>query len=150
MSATAPDLVESGWPADLPLGAFRFARRSNHFEDAVHFYRDLVGLPVYASFVASFGSDGMIFRMPNTGCTFEIVRATEPVPVDSAEQLCLYFDGAEARDRACARLLEAGVQPVPQHPYWEAQGALTFNDPDGREVVFAPWVFGQQARPVDH
>ena len=29
-----------------------------------------------------------------------------------------------------------------QHPYWEATGAVTYRDPDGREVVFAPFVFG--------
>ncbi|OOK79492.1 hypothetical protein BZL30_3036 [Mycobacterium kansasii] len=34
------------------------------------------------------------------------------------------------------------VEPVEQHPYWEATGAVTFRDPDGREVVFAPFVYG--------
>ena len=29
-----------------------------------------------------------------------------------------------------------------QHPYWKATGAVTYSDPDGREVVFAPFVFG--------
>jgi hypothetical protein len=31
---------------------------------------------------------------------------------------------------------------VPSHPYWVATGAVTYRDPDGREVVFAPFVYG--------
>lgn len=43
---------------------------------------------------------------------------------------------------AIARLRESGAETVQQHPYWEATGAVTYRDPDGREVVFAPFVFG--------
>jgi len=39
------------WPESLAsIGALRFARRSAHFEETVHFYRDLVGLPLCATF----------------------------------------------------------------------------------------------------
>jgi hypothetical protein len=34
------------------------------------------------------------------------------------------------------------MQPVESHPYWAATGAVTYRDPDGREVVFAPFIFG--------
>lgn len=34
------------------------------------------------------------------------------------------------------------IEPVDQHPYWAATGAITYRDPDGREIVFAPFVFG--------
>jgi hypothetical protein len=34
-----------------------------------------------------------------------------------------------------------------QHPYWSARGAVTFLDPDGRRLVFAPWVFGREEEP---
>ena len=27
-------------------------------------------------------------------------------------------------------------------PYWVGTGSVTYRDPDGREVVFAPFVFG--------
>ena len=48
----------------------------------------------------------------------------------------------QAQQAAIARLQAAGLAPVQQHPYWEATGAVTYRDPDGREVVFAPFVFG--------
>jgi len=38
---------------------------------------------------------------------------------------------------------KAGLRPAPTpHPYRAANGAVTYRDPDGRDVVFAPWVYG--------
>lgn len=124
------------------VGAIRFARRSSNFEQTVAFYRDLVGLPLCATFANSYGSTGAVFGMPGTALTFEIVEAAEPVAVDAHEQLCLYFPDATAQYEATARLRIAGMQPVESHPYWAAVGAVTYRDPDGREIVFAPFVFG--------
>ena len=131
------------WPEGLAsIGALRFARRSGHFDEAVRFYRDLVGLPLCATFGESFGSNGAIFGLPRSSLTFEIVESTEPVAVDSHEQLCLYFPDRAAQQRATAKLVSSGANPVESHPYWAATGAVTYRDPDGREVVFAPFVFG--------
>jgi hypothetical protein len=102
-----------------------------------------VGLPVQETFRASYGTDGVIFGLPGTAVTMEIVRSAEPVPVDAHDQLCLYFPSRRGRDDAQHRLLAAGLQPVPSHPYWEATGAVTYRDPDDREVVFAPFVYGR-------
>jgi len=142
-------IIQSGnrWPEELStIGALRFARRSAHFDETVSFYRDLVGLPLCATFGESYGSSGAIFGLPGTSLTFEIVEATEPVAVDSHEQLCLYFPDFGAQQRATARLVAAGVKPVDSHPYWTATGSVTYRDPDGREVVFAPFVFGVNER----
>ena len=124
------------------IGAIRFARRSSNFEETVRFYRELVGLPLYETFEASHGSNGAIFGLPSWNLTLEIVESAKPVAADHLEQLCLYFPDEEAQQAAIARLQAAGLAPVEQHPYWEATGAVTFPDPDGREVVFAPFVFG--------
>ncbi len=133
---------QASWPPELAsIGALRFARRSAHFDETVRFYRDLVGLPLCATFAESFGSNGAIFGLPRSTLTFEIVEATEPIAVDSHEQLCLYFPDAAAQQRATIRLAESGAEPVDSHPYWAATGAVTYRDPDGREVVFAPFVF---------
>ena len=132
----------SRWPDELStIGALRFARRSAHFDETVSFYRDLVGLPLSATFGESYGSNGAIFGLPGSSLTFEIVEAIEPVPVDSQEQLCLYFPDTAAQQQAIARLAAAGAKPVESHPYWAATGSVTYRDPDGREVVFAPFVF---------
>jgi len=135
---SAPD-----WPKQLAsIGAIRFARRSAHFETTVQFYRDLVGLPLCATFGDSYGSTGAIFGLPASALTFEIVKSEEPVAVDNHEQLCLYFPDTAAQQHATARLSAAGIQPVESHPYWAATGSVTYRDPDGREVVFAPFIFG--------
>jgi len=138
-----PISSSSRWPEELStIGALRFARRSAHFDETVSFYRDLVGLPLCATFGESYGSNGAIFGLPGSSLTFEIVEAIEPVPVDSQEQLCLYFPDSAAQRQAIARLVAAGTKPVESHPYWAATGSVTYRDPDGREVVFAPFVFG--------
>jgi hypothetical protein len=131
------------WPTHLaPIGGIRFARRSSNFEETVLFYRELVGLPLYETFAASYGSNGAIFGLPSWNLTLEIVEAVDEVAVDNHEQLCLYFPDRQAQLAAITRLQQAGLEPVEQHPYWEATGAVTYRDPDGREVVFAPFVFG--------
>jgi YycE-like C-terminal domain len=99
-------------------------------------------LPLYETFEASFGSNGAIFGLPSWNLTLEIVEADEDVAVDHHEQLCLNFRDKQAQQTAVARLQQAGLEPVEQHPYWEAMGAVTYRDPDGREVVVAPFVFG--------
>jgi hypothetical protein len=140
---TEQPLPATGWPDELALiGAIRFARRSTQFESTVQFYRDLVGLPLVATFGDSYGSNGAIFGLPGTALTFEIVEADEPVVVDAGDQLCLYFPDATAQQQATARLSAVGLQPTESHPYWAATGAVTYRDPDGREVVFAPFIFG--------
>jgi len=134
----------TAWPDSLArIGAIRFARRYFHFKEAVHFYRDLVGLPLYETFEGSYGSNGAIFGMPTPALSFEIVEAVEPLVVDPHEQLCLYFPDAAAKEAAIERLQAAGVKPVESHPYWVATGAVTYRDPDGRELVFAPFVYGE-------
>ena len=138
-------IIQSGnrWPQELStIGALRFARRSAHFDETVSFYRDLVGLPLCATFGDSYGSNGAIFGLPESSLTFEIVEAIQPVPIDSQEQLCLYFPDVAAQQRAITRLGAAGIDPVDSHPYWAATGSVTYRDPDGREVVFAPFIFG--------
>ncbi len=131
------------WPIHLAsIGAIRFARRSSNFRETVRFYQELVGLPLYETFGESYGSNGAIFGLPSWNLTFELVEAVEEVDVDRHAQLCLYFPDKQAQQAAMARLEAAGEKPVEQHPYWEATGAVTYRDPDGREVVFAPFVYG--------
>lgn len=136
------------WPDELALiGAIRFARRSANFEATVRFYRDLVGLPLCATFGDSYGSTGAIFGLPGSSLTFEIVKSEAAVATDSHEQLCLYFPNVAAQLQATARLSAAGIQAVESHPYWAATGAVTYRDPDGREIVFAPFIFGINEPP---
>lgn len=141
-----------GWPAHVHPGALRFARASSHYDETIAFYRDLVGLPVIDGFTASFGEDGTIFGLPGSAVHLEIVRAHDSgtSAAGAFDQLVLYLDDTEAMAAATAPLREAGLAAVAQpHAYWAANGAAVFRDPDGRDVVFAPWVYGRDSDPID-
>jgi len=53
-----------------------------------------------------------------------------------------YLPDAGAQERITARLAAADIHPVAQVDYWQANGGATYRDPDGREVVFASWIYG--------
>lgn len=139
--ALAPAVA--GWPVRLRrLAGLRFAWGSYQFHESVAFYRDLVGLPVLETFENSYGSTGSIFGLPDPGVTLELVKADEPIDPHAHERLCLYFPDESSRNAAIGRFRAKGIEPlVEQHPYWSATGAVTFLDPDRREVVFAPFVY---------
>jgi hypothetical protein len=127
------------------------ARRSSRFAATVAFYRDLVGLPLLMAFSGTDtpdGLDGAIFGLPGKSATFEILDGGPQVPVDPHDELVLYLPGERARDAAAARLIAAGLSPVTPYQYWIDNDSVAFADPDGRQVIFAPWIFGQEAAPA--
>lgn len=133
----------AGWPKELAsIGAIRFGRTYYHYNEAVHFFRDLVGLPLYEQFEGSYGENGSIFGLPGSSFTFEVVQGTEPTPASRYDALCLYFPDQEAQQAAMSRLKAANIEPSESHPYWVATGGVTYRDPDGRQVVFAPFIYG--------
>src|ERR1700759_3268689 len=57
------------------------------------------------------------------------------------DQLVFYLPDAAAREQMQAGLAAAGARPVAQIAYWQANGGVTCQDPDGREGVFASWIY---------
>ena len=139
------------WPGNLSRGAVRWSFRSLHYDTTIAFYRDLVRLSVLAEFSSSFGEDGTILGLPGTSVHLEILRARSgDTGAVGHEEIVLYLDGDEAVHSATAGLRKAGMTSDREgHAYWKANGAITYRDPDGRGLVFAPWVFGQVPDPVD-
>jgi catechol 2,3-dioxygenase-like lactoylglutathione lyase family enzyme len=145
MKTVAVSIPESGsaaWPEHLPVGALRVVRWSAHYDQTVVFYRDIIGLPVLETFGDSYGLDGTILGLPGGMVHLEIVRlADAPDQARGLDQLVFYLPDGAAWERIAARLTAAGVHPVAQIDYWQANGGITYQDPDGREVVFASWIY---------
>jgi hypothetical protein len=88
------------------------------------------------------GRPGTILGLPGSPVHLEIVRLGDARhPARGLDQLGFYLPDAAAQERITARLAAAGVHPVAQIDYGEANGGVTFQDPDGREVVFASWIY---------
>lgn len=135
-----------GWPAHLQVGSLRFVRSSVHYDATIGFYRDLVGLPIIDEFQDSYGEDGTIFGLPSSPNHLEIVRSHgNGGTIDAFDQIVFYLPDEQARDLVIQRLRAGGVEPAAaQHPYWDDWGGVTFVDPDGRGVIFVPWVYRAQ------
>ncbi|MFE3639358.1 VOC family protein [Streptomyces cellostaticus] len=140
------------WPGHLDVGAVRFARPTAHYDDVVVFYRDVLGLPVLAQWRGHAGYDGIVLGLPGTPVHMELLQHGDPprIPEPHPEnQLVLYLRGPEAVAVAARRLAGHGHGPVPAaNPYWTERGAVLFEDPDGWQVVLAPWVFGEDPPPA--
>jgi hypothetical protein len=107
-----------------------------------HLLPDTIGLPVLETFHDSYGLDGTILGLPGGQVHLEIVRARHaPYPGGGLDQLVFYLPDAAAREQMQARLAAAGARPVAQIGYWQANGGVSYEDPDGREVVFASWIY---------
>jgi catechol 2,3-dioxygenase-like lactoylglutathione lyase family enzyme len=129
------------------VGTLRFARSSAHYDETVGFYRDRVGLPVIDEFHESYGEDGTIFGLPDSRTHLEIVRAHgDDAAVHEFDDIVLYLADEQAVADATRTLRAHGVEPTPtQHPYWADWGGITFEDPDGRRVIYVPWVYRGRA-----
>ena len=138
------------WPPHLRVGALRWVRSSSNYDQTVAFYRDLLGLPIVGSFHDSYGEDGTIFGLPGVATHLEIVRSHETGRrADRFDQLVLYLPDSDAVRDATEPLRRRGLTPESAiHPYWAANGAVIFLDPDGRGVVFAPWIYGHEGEPA--
>ena len=147
-----PRRPDPSWPSHLAPGAVRFSYASGDYDATIAFYRDVVGLPVLAQFTDSFGEDGTVLGLPSAQVHLEIVRAHGAAPaVDPLDQIVFYLSGSDAAVTAAAPVAGAGTPKDPSpHPYWSARGAAVYLDPDGRRVVFAPWMFGSEPEPPTH
>jgi predicted enzyme related to lactoylglutathione lyase len=118
----------------------RVARPARNFEAVVSFYRDVVGLPVLASFEDHDGYSGVVFGLKDASRQLELVFHEDQQPAPTSEdQLVLYLGSAERVTSVAARIGAAGFEPTAgANPYWARTGAVCFLDPDGYALVISP------------
>ena len=121
--------------------AARVARPARDYEAVVAFYRDLLGLPVIASFAAHDGYAGTVFGLPDRRYQLEVTQHVDggPVPAPTTEDLLvIYYADEPSRAAVEQRLEDSDVAPaVLENPYWAKVGGRGYVDPDGWLVVLA-------------
>lgn len=118
----------------------RIARPTRDLGRALAFYRDLVGLPVVASFEDHDGYSGAILGLPDRDVQLELVfhGSVEPAPT-AEDQLVLYLGSTDEVAERAASITRAGHDPRPTaNPYWARNGAIAFVDPDGYWLILSP------------
>ena len=117
--------------------ATRIARPVEELERATRFYRDVLGLPVLASFEGHSGYDGVFFALPG-GAEPELTHGPAGPVESSDEDLLVLYAGSDVDFRSVVeRLAAAGAQRLEAaNPCWNVWGA-TFLDPDGYRLVIA-------------
>lgn len=118
----------------------RVARPTARLDETAAFYRDLVGLPVLATFTNHDGFSGVILGIPDATHQLELVEQQDVRPAPTSEdQLVLYLGSRDTVTRVAGRIEQGGIAPsAPANPYWEQDGAISFVDPDGYWLILSP------------
>jgi catechol 2,3-dioxygenase-like lactoylglutathione lyase family enzyme len=121
-----------------PQTTLRVARPTDHLEDLVRFYVDLLGLEQLDGFEGHDGVDGVMLGLPGAAYHLEFTRTRGHVAGRAPTRdhlLVFYVSDRAAWQAAVDRMAAAGHRPVPSfNPYWDHAGR-TFEDPDGYRVV---------------
>lgn len=119
----------------------RFARPTDRLHELEQFYCTVLGFEKIGAFRNHDGFDGMMLGLPGSDWHLEFTTeagAGAP-PCPSPEHLLVLYCEHEAFACAQTRLKRCGVRPLrANNPYWEKQGALTIQDPDGYRIVLCP------------
>jgi catechol 2,3-dioxygenase-like lactoylglutathione lyase family enzyme len=127
--------------AHLPVTQLRFDRPTNQLESVVHFYRDCLGLDDLYRFANHAGFDGVMLGLPDASYHLELTQRAgiDGTATTKENLLVLYLRTASALAVVVARFTNGGYQHVQaENPFWAAQDAVRFEDPDGWRLVLVP------------
>jgi catechol 2,3-dioxygenase-like lactoylglutathione lyase family enzyme len=115
----------------------RVARHTECLDRLVEFYRDGLGLVEVGSFRDHDGYEGVFLAIPGTNAHLELTAGGDHgAPTPHPESLLVLYLGDGDAVQAVAARLE--VDPIsPANPYWAEHG-VTFEDPDGFQVILVP------------
>lgn len=122
----------------------RIARPTDNLAAIISFYRDGLGFEVIGSFADHDGFDGVMLGHKGLAYHLEFTqqRGHQVGRAPTRKNLLVfYLPESSAWQRAVARMIAGGYQPVAAYnPYWDVRGK-TFEDADGYRIVLqqAAW-----------
>jgi catechol 2,3-dioxygenase-like lactoylglutathione lyase family enzyme len=123
---------------------FRVARPSRDLDATIRFYTGAFGLEILARFDDHAGIDGVILGHPTCPYHLEFTcKSADPVTPAPADEdlLVFYLPDRSEWNAVVQRVRDFGAHGVPSsNPYWNTHG-VTFEDPDGYQIVLqnASW-----------
>jgi GNAT superfamily N-acetyltransferase/catechol 2,3-dioxygenase-like lactoylglutathione lyase family enzyme len=137
LSLTLLAPADHGAPGAVLATQLRIARNTERLDEVVAFYRDGLGLTEISGFRDHDGNDGVFLEVPGTNTHLEFTTGGgHGAPSPHPESLVVLYLGNAEAVRIVATYL--GVDPIaPANPYWAEHG-MTFQDPDGFQVVLVP------------
>ena len=130
------------WPAGFQVEQVRVARPTDRLDEVVRFYRDGLGLTELFRFDGHAGYSGVTLGLPGSRYHLEFTSHAggSPGPAPTRDNLLVFYvPSGEAIARTAERLAAMGYPRVAaENPYWEENGAVTIEDPDGWRVVLVP------------
>ena len=120
----------------------RVARPTDRLDEVVRFYRDGLGLVELSRFEDHAGYSGVMLGLPGRAYHLEFTSHVDgsPCPAPTKDNLLVFYvPSHEAIARTVDRLGLMGDPAVTaENPYWDENGAVTIEDPDGWRVVLMP------------
>jgi len=119
----------------------RIARPVSDLEASTQFYEQIVGLVYVGGFEGHAGYSGAFLGPVGADWHFELTyhESRKPKPSPTHEDLIVLYLSAERRRWLRERIDGAGIALIDHpNPYWAANDALVFADPDGYLIVAAP------------
>jgi hypothetical protein len=131
----------AGWPEHLPAGALRVVRWSRHYDETVTSTGTSSGYKFWKPSVIVTAWTGRSSACPADRCTWRssVWWTRRPRYMDL---ISLFLPAGCRRPKAHRGPADSCGRPSgAQIDYWEANGGVTYQDPDGRDVVFASWIY---------
>lgn len=117
----------------------RIARHTNHLQNIIRFYVDVLGLKLLGKFNDHDGYSGVFIGLSGHDWHLEFttsIEAPQHQP-DDDDLLVWYADTQQEYEEINLRFLQNSILPVnAKNPYWNNNGT-TYTDPDGFRIVIA-------------
>ncbi|WP_342646704.1 VOC family protein [Mucilaginibacter sp. CSA2-8R] len=117
----------------------RIARHTQHLQNIINFYVDVMGLQILGKFNDHNGYNGIFLGLSEHDWHLEFTTSAEAPQhqTDEDDLLVWYAASQQEYEEINQRFVQHAITPITaKNPYWNDNGT-TYTDPDGFRIVIA-------------